>query len=300
VEYVPNIEHTTPHLGDSQQCPKCNASVPVSRGYVAWCEHCGWNVQPYDPNPPRNIFEAKYAQLGKKFSRQLLDRMRDEKNLRSVLTPSLVAAFGIAALVHLVTIALALTGIVLLFAGNCVLFAIGIVFLAMVWVLRPHFRKVPKNGIASREEFPTLYRMSDQVAKAIGAPPVNMIRLGGQFNASFSQPGFPRTRVMYLGLPLFSILDAQEWVALLGHELGHCVNGDVSRTLVVGMAIDSLVGWYKLFYPGRIWDRRGFGIGFGGLVGLAAIPANLLMLGLAQVAKFWVYALVNLLWSNRQ
>jgi heat shock protein HtpX len=295
-----NVSHDRPVVqppGETQQCPVCNATVPVLRGYTTWCEQCGWNVKPYDPNPPRNVFEAKYAELGKKLSRQLLERMRDEKNLRPALTPGLLVAFAVASLVQLLTLSIALFGVWLLFAGYCALFILGLFFLAIAWALRPRIPKERKDGIASRSEYPALYRLADQVAEAISAPPVDVIRLDGRYNASFWLVGWRRKRVVVLGLSLFSILTAEERVALLGHELGHCVNGDVTRKFAVRTAIDTLVSWYGLFHPGSIW--RGAGR-YQGVGGLAMIPANLFMLGVAQIAKLWIFALVNLTWSDSQ
>jgi heat shock protein HtpX len=288
--------------GETQQCPVCDATVPVLRGYTTWCEHCGWNVKPYDPRPPHNVFEAKYAELGKKYSLQLMERMRDEKNLRPALTPGLIVAFAVASLVHLLTLSIALFGVWLLFAGYCVLFILGLFCLVVAWALRPRIPKERKDGIAARSEFPALYRLADQVAEAISAPPVDVIRLDGRYNASFWLVGWRRKRVVALGLPLFSILTAQERVALLGHELGHCVNGDITRTFVVRTAIDTLVSWHGLFHPGSIWRGAGrYQGGIGGIApGLATIPANLFMLGIAQIAKFWIFSLVNLTWSDTQ
>ena len=299
MEDVPHDRSVVQPPGETQQCPVCNATVPVMRGYTTWCEHCGWNVKPYDPKPPRNVLEAKYAELGKKLSRQLMERMRDEKNLRPALTPGLIVGFAVASLVHLLTLSTALFGVWLLFAGYCVLFILGLFCLAIAWALRPRIPKERKDGIASRSEFPALYRLADQVAQAISAPQVDVIRLDGMYNASFSLVGWRRKRVVALGLPLFSILTAQERVALLGHELGHCVNGDITRTFAVRTAIDTLVSWHGLFHPGSIWRGAGRYEGLAGIApGLATIPANLFMLGVAQIAKLWIFALVNLTWSD--
>jgi Zn-dependent protease with chaperone function len=53
--------------------------------------------------------------------------------------------------------------------------------------------------------------------------------LGYDLNAFTTTVGLRRTRVLCIGLPLWATLEPQERVALLGHELGHFVNGDVRR-----------------------------------------------------------------------
>ena len=45
--------------------------------------------------------------------------------------------------------------------------------------------------------------------------------------------------MLFIGLPLFAILDDAERVSVLGHELAHGVNGDPTRGFVVGTAMIS-------------------------------------------------------------
>ena len=58
--------------------------------------------------------------------------------------------------------------------------------------------------------------------------------------------------MLRLGVPLLTILDGQEVVALVGHELAHQVNGDATRGLVVGTALETLRRWYYAFTPGPL------------------------------------------------
>src|SRR5689334_23240234 len=97
-----------------QACPKCNSVVPIHRGFVAWCDRCGWNVQPHKPEPPRNLFEAHYAAAGKRLGRGLLEEFLRSGALRPRLTPSTALAFAFAGLVHLLTLTLVVVGIVFL------------------------------------------------------------------------------------------------------------------------------------------------------------------------------------------
>ncbi|WP_412540525.1 M48 family metallopeptidase [Longispora sp. K20-0274] len=57
------------------------------------------------------------------------------------------------------------------------------------------------------------------------------------FNARAGTYGLRRRRVLCLGLPLWAALPPQQRVALLGHELGHFVNGDPRTGLLTFPAL---------------------------------------------------------------
>jgi Zn-dependent protease with chaperone function len=278
-----------------QQCPQCHAPIPVHFGYVSWCDQCGWNLQPLETNRPTNVFESAYASIGKRFSQQLFDEVLKAESLRPTLTLSKVLAYSLAALVHSFTIILVVVGIVLLLRGWSNLFAIfgGLLCLGIAWLLRPRMPKSP-DEVAHKDKFPTLYKITNDVAQALGTSNVDGIVINWQFSAAYAQSGWRRKKVIFLGLPLFAILDGQEKVALLSHEVAHGVNGDPTRGLFVGTAIDSLVTWHVLLRPRQIWRSEA------GIYGILLIPFSLAMLGVAYIPWLGAYALSYLLWHDSQ
>src|SRR5262249_8626043 len=76
--------------------------------------------------------------------------------------------------------------------------------------------------------------------------------------------GVRRRRVLTLGLPLLLLLEPQQRVALVAHELAHARNGDSTRGLVVGSSVRALAEFYAALAPepsrdGSIaWDDLGF------------------------------------------
>src|SRR5437870_3499172 len=134
-----------------EECPQCHSMMPVHRGYVTWCDRCGWNVQPHRPDPPRNVFEAMYLAMGKRLGRTLFDQIVREQTLQPALTPAKLLAFALAGLVHAFTLTFALLGVLLLIAGmvarmgSCFLFAYGLVCLGAAWLLRPRLAALPKE-----------------------------------------------------------------------------------------------------------------------------------------------------------
>jgi len=243
-----------------------------------------------------NVFERVYASLSERLGRSLFEEMTRTESLKPGLTLSKLAAFPLAGLVHGLTLAFVILGGVLLVKGwpNLLAVLLAAVCLAIAWVLRPRFTKVP-DDILPTEAFPTLYNVTGKIAGALGTSNVDGIVIGGWFNAAFTHAGWQRKRILYLGLPLFSVLTPQEKVALLAHELAHDVNGDPVRGFFIGSAIHTLVTWYELLRPQQqLWVP---GAGF---PGIAPLIANIVMSVLSRVPLLGVYALSFLLWRDSQ
>lgn len=282
--------------GVSRPCPTCAADVAADPRFVAWCAACGWNIIPHQPEAEGTLSRL-YAALGRRSSQKLLSRMQGLNQLRPRQTASSLAAWLIAAVVHMVSLACLSGGIYLLIAHwpNILAIAFGGLLLLIAWTLRPRLGRLEDDEtMLSRAEYPQLYALSDRVSAALKARPIDGIVIGHDFNASYGRFGWRQRRVMSLGLPLWSILSAEERISLIGHELAHGVNGDVSRGFFVGSAVHSLVTWADMLRPDEIWESH---MGWRGLV---AIPLNLMLLGLAQLAWLSAYGLMHLLWRNKQ
>lgn len=116
-----------------------------------------------------------------------------------------------------------------------------VVALCLAVALRPRFGRVdPHLEVLSRDRAPALFGLVDEVAAAVGAPAPHIVAVSADFNAYATAVGLRRRRVLCLGLPLWGALNPQERVALLGHELGHFVNGDVRRGLPTQPALTTL------------------------------------------------------------
>jgi Zn-dependent protease with chaperone function len=279
--------------GKSWQCPKCQAVIPVVPMYTTWCDQCGWNLQPYAPEAPRTVFESMYVSIGKKHGQTLFDKMVKAEALKPTLTLSKVLAVSLAIVVHGLTLIFAVLGVMLLLGGwpNPFALFIGLVCIGAAWVLFPRFSR-PRGTIAARDKFPTLYQIVDDIAQALGTSRVAGIVIYWGFNAAFSQVGWQRKKILYLGLPLFSSLDGQEKVALLAHELAHGVNGDPNRSFFVDTAIDSLATWYGFLRPDGLIDHGPYGI--------LTIPLNVFLLVLSGIVWLGIYFLSHLLWRDSQ
>src|SRR5262249_35252125 len=123
--------------------------------------------------------------------------------------------------------------------------------LLLAWGLRPRFPKRPKN-VLPRDAAPATYEFVSMVGAHLGAGIVDGIVVTPWFNAGLGRVGWRRKTILYLGLPLTRVLEPDEFVALLGHEIGHRVNGDPTRGAVVGTALVTLRSWYVFTYPRQV------------------------------------------------
>ncbi|MFN0192890.1 MAG: M48 family metallopeptidase [Aestuariivirga sp.] len=171
------------------------------------------------------------------------------------------------------------------------LFAIvgGVVLLGLAWIQRPRLGSVPERTL-SRTEFPRLFRLVDDVVASLGAKPIEHVVVDANFNASMSTPGWHRTPVLTLGLPLLSALTGQQRVALVAHEIAHSVNGDPSRGTLLSIALSTLDGWIGVLMQ----DSRDLD------VGLASLIANMVMRALAAVLMLIRYGILRLTYVDSQ
>ncbi|MFC8301553.1 M48 family metalloprotease [Micromonospora orduensis] len=151
-------------------------------------------------------------------------------------------------------LALAVTGGWLLVAFPFPNLAIlpGAAMVGLAIVLRPRFGRLdPDLEVLSRDRAPELFGLIEEVATAIGAPAPDVVGVDNSINAYAGAVGLRRRKVLCLGLPLWGSITTGGRVALLGHELGHFVNGDPRRGLLTQPAFTMLGSAADLFRPVR-------------------------------------------------
>jgi len=206
-----------------------------------------------------------------------------------------LVGIGLAVLVHLVTAFLVVTAA---WIWTTRVFPVAKVIgsfllLAIAWEVRPRLGRLPKGAnVLSRTSAPSSFAVLDEVARTTGSRPPDLLVVTPQFNASVSRASMRGRHVFFIGLPLWEALDDHERLAVLGHECGHVVNGDIRSTLIVGTAIQSLHRWAGLLRPDTRATRRRWRYGARGgttslfiiaefLVPLALLPLSLTVAALA-------------------
>jgi Zn-dependent protease with chaperone function len=166
----------------------------------------------------------------------------------------------LALLVHLVTLLLVVGGVWIWTTGTFFVAKLiaSVLLLGVAWEARPRLGRIPTgDDVRSRMDAPNSFAVLDAVAQATGSPTPDLLVVSPQFNASIGRAGWRGRRVLTIGLPLWSALDDRQRVAVLGHECGHEVNGDLRSTVVVGTAITTLSIWSWLLRPDvRATQRR--------------------------------------------
>jgi Zn-dependent protease with chaperone function len=231
-----------------ETCPDCGSAVDVHPGFTPWCE-CGWNLDLPQGRAPGS-FDRLLSKAAHRLDRRLGEAVR-RSDLQPRLTVAKGTAYAISAGVYLVALGLIAAGVFLALAVRGLLGIFCGVALVLIGVLmRPRFGKAPTDGVVSRGEAPTLYELTDEIAQGLGTPRIDILVVDGDYNASWSIEGLRRKRVLTLGLPLLTALDPQERVALIAHELAHARNGDSTRGLLVGGALNAIAEVYAALVRG--------------------------------------------------
>ncbi|PWU25337.1 MAG: hypothetical protein C5B48_01850 [Candidatus Rokuibacteriota bacterium] len=236
-------------------CPSCGTELPVQEGYLTWCHACNWNVAAPPRDAPGGALERLYAAAGRRLGDRLALELLAADELEPKLTAAKAAAYVIAALVYVFEVAL-IGGSAFLLAiapTNPAAIIAAVVMLGTAFLMRPRLGKPPTGNLVSRQEAPVLYETIDDVAAALQTKTADLVRIDHRYNASFAVLGLRRRRCLTLGLPLLTALEGQERVELIAHELAHGRNGDLTRGLFVGSALNGLIELYDLLEPGH-WE----------------------------------------------
>ncbi len=257
-----------PSLATARACPSCGTALEVDARFPTWCPGCEWNLSPTAPAVPHRTPRQQRKALRddrREAARKATVRARVERLHESLADSparrhdaNWFAAATIAGLVHLLTLAVLAGSVVFLCAPQWPMRVLGVVGLGITVLMRPRLGRTKKDAATlSRADAPALYALADRAAAAVGAQPVDSIRVTREFNASFGRAGLRRRSRLTLGLPLWTVLTPQQRLALLGHEFGHDVNGDSRRGLWLGTAFDTLVALHSILRPDRRGPQRG-------------------------------------------
>lgn len=214
-------------MSGERPCPSCDGPVPSLTGYPDWCEDCGWNLE---PQSPLTSGHGRFGTFVERFAQRAPRRV----------TGSRVLAYVIAVLVLALDVALLAGGVaaVIVELGNLISMLIGATMVSLGLIMRPRVPQRPEGVVVAHA--PTLHALVARIAAAEGVEPPQGIVITADWNAAWAEAGLRRRRWLVLGLPLWTALEPQERVALIAHEIGHEKAGDLTRTLIVGSAVNAL------------------------------------------------------------
>ncbi|WP_345631425.1 M48 family metallopeptidase [Rugosimonospora acidiphila] len=226
------------------------------RAAAPWCPECEWGLDRYEPE--RRAPEVGWRRLDRSLFRTAY-RLTAAQYAALAGRPVRRRAWGGARLVLLGAAVLLFVAVVGLLAAGAYLIGNrfpgwrigpGALLLLLGLALWPKLgRPDDRSDRIARDRAPTLFRLIDEVAAAIGAPAPHVVRVDPWFNAAAGAAGARRRRSLTLGLAMWAILPPQQRVALLGHELGHFINGDARRGRLTHIPLTTLGALADLLRP---------------------------------------------------
>lgn len=245
--------------GTGGTCPAGHAPLAGEFRAEPWCPVCEWNLDAYDrlritPRfgwlPADRLLHRLAYRLNRRQYAALAGRPPGRSGpalARTVLT-------GVSVLLWLCVLACLVFGGYLTVAGfGSLRMLLGLLLIAIAVLARPRFGRLRREAwTVDRATAPALFELISSVASAIGAREPHVVLLVPALNAFTTTVGIRRRRLLGLGLPLLAALPAQERVALVGHELGHFVNGDLRRGLLTQPAYEMLGRLANQLRPHRV------------------------------------------------
>jgi len=169
-------------------------------------------------------------------------------------------------------------------AGYLILGALG---LMLAWTAKPELTRLPRERVTPADA-PELHQLVQDISAAINGPRRVHITLSGDFNASMTNVTLGRDAWMTLGLPIMLGFEPQERVFVIAHELAHAVNADPKRGFWYHSALRFLWTLARTLRPTELYNPDM------GIVGVLAVPFNLLMLGASTAVLGLMWLLMQL------
>jgi Zn-dependent protease with chaperone function len=242
-----------PKVGTSATCPNCEDQrlIQPANG-PAWCPECEWNLGAFEEPVGRRAgrLERRAHRLAFRLNASTLAELADRPEHRFGRTRSSQLLVVISVGLLLLTLALAGLGITLLVRASFALKLLGALLVLTAIELRPRLPRLRRTlGLTDRAAAPELFAIIDEIGRAVRAPRIELIVVDDSFNAWCGRYGLRRRPILGLGLPLWGALSDQARVALVGHELGHLVNGDPEQALLTQPALLTFARLADLFNP---------------------------------------------------
>jgi Peptidase family M48 len=221
-------------MTNAEECPLCGAHVEFNESFVTWCPACEWNLLPFAPEfavDPALVAAIRCAhdETDRLFQEALSDRavLFDRRTMRwSRFVCSMFGRFP--SFVTLLIMAGSLFLVNPTTKDQAIKFAVKIGLLvailsgvnfASVTFRQRRRRRYGDMGttgqLLNRTHLPATFVLIDEICHELKVRSPKTVLLQRWFNAAAS------SNQLQLGLPMVAALKADEFLALLGHELSH-------------------------------------------------------------------------------
>lgn len=247
-------------------CPECGVVSSSDPRFVSWCHTCGWRA---DPDPPIQLggIRGWRARRSDREVREEFERCAAADDIRALSDRRRGVAVTCALLVHLTTFALVAAAVLVAISPLLTLLRVIIAafLVGLAFEVMPRVGKAPRGIEIPETSATVIWSGVRELCDQAGAHTPDRLFFDGSFNATYGMWGLERRRYLTIGYPLWNVLDADERIALLAHEVAHDVNGDLRHSLVVGSALDSLQRWGRLLAESGSFAPRRTSVRSGGL-----------------------------------
>lgn len=243
----------------AQRCPQCAGPLARLAEEPPWCPQCEWNLETLQLRgkpPPRGAVRTRARAFA--LNQALLAELSGTLPQRPATTRVRAILLAASAALLAFDLALLVGGGYLLVAGIGAMHLVGFLLLLIGLECRIRVpRWEPKVVRVSRAEAPRLFSIIDQACAALGGPRIERLYVTATWQASCGRSGLRGRTVLVIGLPLWASLTPNGRMALLGHELGHLVNGDPTTAFVTQPALTTFRRLAAVFNPQELFSRYG-------------------------------------------
>ncbi|MEU6340817.1 hypothetical protein ABZ883_07680 [Streptomyces sp. NPDC046977] len=95
------------------RCPQCGAELPSDDRFVVWCVECAWNVRggADESTDDAGRIDRFRRRLSRAYGEELFGRMTSARPPRPGRGAAYAAALALSAFIHLLTLAIAASGV---------------------------------------------------------------------------------------------------------------------------------------------------------------------------------------------
>lgn len=292
------VEKDFPRRLNNQVCPDCQAVIPVIRGYRVWCDECNWNISSINLEYKPSLIEKWFIRISEKSGRKLFEEMIKGNNKQLFFNFKIAFAYLLVIIVYLLLLVIMGAGIwIMIFVfptAHWFGVFVGVFYYVILWILvRPQSHPEGTTLPISRNDYPVLYNFIDRISQAFGSSAPEEVACDISFNACVYMKGWKQNKKLILGIPLVSVLDPGEFVALLGHELAHIKHNDPSRRFLIIFALQFLETLYNIVHPYNPPMTSGNG-------SLRIFIIHILTFPISAILWIMGYLIANLLWYDKQ
>ncbi|MCO4780694.1 MAG: M48 family metalloprotease [Candidatus Cloacimonetes bacterium] len=238
-------------------CPDCNRPLITNEGFTSWCE-CGWNIKKIRPNFELSLEDELIYHSFKNQSETLMNEILSSQSIHKKIQSKHFLLYSFSFLVMALNISLITFSFYLLVFHytNVLAILLSIVLLFICWQGRIRFQQID-SPFLPRDEFSNTIQLINDIAKQLNVAKPDYYLYDLDFNAAVMRCGtFNSKRAIIVGLPLFYVLNPQEKVALISHELAHFSNNDPKRSIIIGSVYHSLITWLDILQPECLWPSH--------------------------------------------